>query len=69
MFKGHSEHAWNQTALLAYLTAEPNRDSKRRPTPYHPDDFNPHAQGRVHKGTIKATPRLLAEIFCNGPRQ
>jgi hypothetical protein len=43
MWEGRSEHAWAQTSLLAYLTAEANRDPKRRRRPFEAADFNPHA--------------------------
>lgn len=32
---------WNHTAWLAALIANCNRDPKRKPTAYTPDDFNP----------------------------
>jgi hypothetical protein len=70
MWEGYSEHAWAQTALLAALAAEPHRDPKRRSRPFSSDDFNPHAPKRPpHKGALKATPQLLASVFCNGERR
>lgn len=34
--------AWDQTALLAMLIAEPNRNEEARPQPYTPATFHPY---------------------------
>jgi len=33
---------WNHTSTVMSLIANANRDPKRKPTPYSPQDFNPY---------------------------
>ena len=35
--------AWQHTAWLSAMIANANRDSKKKPSPFQPDDFNPMA--------------------------
>ena len=37
---------WGRTASLMALLANCNRDSKRKPSPYKPDDFMPDFDGK-----------------------
>jgi len=36
--------AWQHTAWLSAMIANANRDPKRKPAPFQPDDFNPLVQ-------------------------
>lgn len=35
---------WNHTSSVLAMMANVNRDRKRQPRPYRPDDFNPYEQ-------------------------
>lgn len=39
--KAALEHDWNLQSHLMALLANINRDSKQKPAPFVPDDFNP----------------------------
>jgi hypothetical protein len=39
--KAKMDHDWNLQSHLMALLANINRDSKVKPTPFAPDDFNP----------------------------
>ena len=39
--KALMEHDWSLQSALMALMANINRDSKSKPTPFSPDDFNP----------------------------
>ena len=36
--------SWNQTSMLAAILANANRDPKKKPEPFQPDDFHPLAK-------------------------
>jgi hypothetical protein len=42
MTDGRCRTEWQQTALLACLIANPNRDTKAHPKPFTVDEFNPY---------------------------
>ena len=44
MAEGRSRAAWERTSAIMALIANANRDRKRKPSPYKPDDFNPFAK-------------------------
>lgn len=46
MAEAKRNHDWNQTALLAVLIAEPNRDKKLRNAPFTEADFHPGLRGK-----------------------
>jgi hypothetical protein len=41
MASGRREHDWSIASSLMALTAEINRDRRRRGRPFKPDEFNP----------------------------
>ena len=49
MVEAARREAWQHTAWLAALIANANRDPKRKPTPFTPDDFNPMVSRRERK--------------------
>lgn len=53
--------SWNRTALLCVLLANPNRDTKKRPTPFGIHDFHPflnRAKGRHKKSASQLLERM-----------
>ena len=41
MVEATRREAWQHTAWLSAMIANANRDAKKRPSPFQPDDFNP----------------------------
>jgi len=41
MAEASRREAWQHTAWLSAMLANANRDSKKKPSPFQPDDFNP----------------------------
>ena len=67
MWEGRSEHQWDQTALLACLIANANRNPKKRRRPFAVEEFNPHTRRNAPRPKgVKATPGLMAALFCPG---
>ncbi len=58
-------HDWNIASSVMALTAEINRDRKRRRKPFKPDDFNPYRVNRPVpvKATVKQVAGLLGAVF------
>jgi len=60
--------AWDRTAALASLLAEPHRDHESHPAPYLPNDFHP--MRAVEAASIAATvavpydPKVLEKIHA-----
>lgn len=59
MANGKRRHDWDQTAALCATLANCNRDPKRTPRPYSPDDFNPMVQKQPRRKALP-TPIDLA---------
>lgn len=66
MAEGRAAHDWERTSALMALTANCHRDTKRRPAPFTPDEFNPVADR--HKKPKAPPPKVpltvLKGIFC-----
>ncbi len=58
-----SKAEWSHTAALLAMTANVNRDSKKRPQPYTSDDFNPHARRAKQKVFTKANVQALKALL------
>jgi hypothetical protein len=41
MAEAARREAWQHTAWLSAMIANANRDPKKKPSPFQPDDFNP----------------------------
>ena len=41
MAEATRREAWQHTAWLSAMIANANRDPKKKPSPFQPDDFNP----------------------------
>jgi hypothetical protein len=44
MLEGRSKSNWSHTSAILCIIAEVNRDSKKKPSPFKPSDFDPHAK-------------------------
>ena len=65
-----AEAAWEPQAEMLAMTANCNRDTKKRPQPFAGHEFNPYAESRPSSGrTIPITAaniRMLKQVFCKG---
>lgn len=66
--EGRQWHDWNQTAELLWITAELNRDRKKRPTPFHPRDFHPLMR-RKGSDVIKVPISVLKRFVPNASKR
>lgn len=68
MARGRRRQAWDHTAGLMALMANLNRDPKRRPQPYQPDDFHPLIAKRKTTGVklTKASFGQFKKAFVGG---
>lgn len=59
------QHDWNIASSVMALTAEINRDRKRRRKPFNPDDFNPYTVKRPVpvRATVEQVAQLLGASF------
>ncbi len=59
------QHDWNIASSVMALTAEINRDRKRRRKPFKPDDFNPYTVKRAVpvRATVEQVAQLLGASF------
>lgn len=62
MIEAHRQEAWQHTAWIACVIAEVNRDRKKRPTPFTPDDFNPMVPKRAKSGNILVTRENIGDL-------
>lgn len=62
MTESRRQHDWSQTSCILALTAEMNRNTKKKSTPFKPDDFNPMAKGNKG-GDIEADITILRDLF------
>lgn len=65
MATGREKSQWEQVSLLASICANPYRDSKKRPEPYTPADFNPFASKKSAKAGTAATRKWSMEEVKN----
>lgn len=62
MAEGHVRERWNHTAQLMALTANINRDPRRKTRPYSPAEFHPLERARK-AAPIPADISVLRDIF------
>ena len=61
--RARQREAWQHTAWLAALIANCNRDPKKRPQPFVPDDFNPLVERKAHPpGAIVVTKENIEDM-------
>lgn len=66
MVDAKSEYDWQHTSHLLWMQAELNRDRKRTPKAYKPDDFMPRVKRkpRVDKSQLpEANFSILKDLF------
>lgn len=65
MTRGRAKAEWSRTSAVLAMLANANRNPKKRPYPFEPDDFNPFAEYRGPRGLPfdKETSRLLAQAM------
>jgi hypothetical protein len=56
---------WDRTSHAMWLTAEIHRDRKKRPRPYKPADFHPHAR-RTPKGKLPKVKMKDLKLMMGG---
>ena len=59
---GRERFDWGLMSSLLAMTAEVNRDRKKRPQPFTPDDFNPTTTDDNEK-IVPGSIRLLAALI------
>ena len=66
MAESRRQEDWQHTAWLAAMIANANRDPKKKPSPFTPDDFNPMVGKDRKAGAVvvdKANIGDLKEMF------
>ena len=74
MSEGKLKHFWQPFAVLTALTANANRDAKKRPEPYDYNDFLPlRYREKLHSDVMyldkKATLAILKKTFVKKRRR
>lgn len=73
MAESRDRQAWAHTSAVLALTANANRDPKKKPTPFKASDFNPHAkkwERRMRKArTVPGGIEMLKMLLPAGRRQ
>lgn len=60
-------HDWNQTALIAAILINANRDPKRQRRPIEPSQLNPYAEKRVRQNGLRVCRQnrtVLKKLFA-----
>jgi len=69
MADARRRHDWNIASSVMALTAEINRDRRRRRKPFKPDDFNPYTATKSVpvQATVQQVATLLGATFHPSP--
>ncbi len=62
MAEAARKEAWQHTAWIAAMIANANRDPRRKPSPYSPDDFNPTLSRGQRSGEIVVTKENIGDL-------
>jgi len=62
MTRARQEESWQHTAWLAAMIANANRDPKRRPQPFVPDEFNPMVKRKSRPGVIEVNEETIKDL-------
>lgn len=70
MADARRQHDWQLASTLVWITAEVNRDRKRRRKPFKPDDFNPCVTTKTTqaKVSVEQAASLLGAHFTKANR-
>jgi len=65
MASARRQHDWQLASTIVWITAEVNRDRKRRRKPFKPDDFNPCVTTKPApaKASVEQVASLLGAKF------
>ena len=67
MADARRREAWSHTSFLLSMLANVHRNTKKKPRPYSPNDFNPFTNKSSHQ-TPKADIRILKQVFVDSSR-
>ena len=62
MAEAKVKHNWTHTSSVLAMIANVNRDKKKKPSPFKPDDFNPFAKKTKTDAVRADTPEGLAAM-------
>lgn len=54
--------AWQHTAWLSAMIANANRDPRKKPSPFQPDDFNPLAKRDRKAGAVVVDDETIGDL-------
>lgn len=62
MAEAARREAWQNTAWLSAMIANANRDPKKKPSPFQPDDFNPLARKDRKAGAVVVNDETIGDL-------
>ena len=62
MAEATRREAWQHTAWLSAMIANANRDPKKKPSPFQPDDFNPLARRDRKAGAVVVDETTIGDL-------
>jgi len=62
MVEARRQESWQHTSWLAAMIANANRDPKRRPQPFMPDEFNPMVKHKHRAGAIEVNEETIGDL-------
>ena len=62
MAEATRREAWQHTAWLSAMIANANRDPKKKPSPFQPDDFNPMARKDRKAGAVVVDENTIDDL-------
>ena len=72
MQRGRMRLEWGQTSAILAMLANGNRNAKKRPEPFLPDDFNPMAEKRKAPAVLEDSKlgfSMMRKVFCGKKRR
>ena len=62
MSEAAQRETWQHTAFIACMIANANRDPKKKPRPFAPDDFNPTLTAAEKRQRRRAHSRVITNM-------
>ena len=62
MAEATRREAWQHTAWLSAMIANANRDPKKKPSPFQPDDFNPLVKKDRSAGAVVVDENTIGDL-------